>query len=148
MECEKYQVVCEKNLKSLKAGTLNTILPNYLKKALSDASWDHILSMDDPDLMTEKWLDQFTEILDQIAPFRQRKVKNSYAPFIDKEVRQKMLLRDLHKKKHTKYKDPKDWLKYKQLRNEVNFEINVKKKSYFSQKLQESKGDIKETWEV
>ena len=59
-----------------------------------------------------------------------------------------MLLRDLHKKKHTKYKDPKDWLKYKQLRNEVNFEINVKKKSYFSQKLQESKGDIKETWKV
>ena len=54
--------------------------------------------MDDPDLMTEKWLDQFTEILDQIAPFRQRKVKNSYAPFIDKELRQKMLLRDLHKK--------------------------------------------------
>ena len=28
----KYQVVCEKNLKSLKAGTLNTIPPNYLKK--------------------------------------------------------------------------------------------------------------------
>ena len=43
--------------------------------------------MDDPDLMTEKWLDQFTEILDQIAPFRQRKVKNSYAPFIDKELK-------------------------------------------------------------
>ena len=52
------------------------------------------------------------------------------------------------REKHTKYKDPKDWLKYKQLRNEVNFEINVKKESYFSQKLQESKGDIKETWKV
>ena len=77
--------------------------------------------------MSEKWLDQFTEILDQIALFKQQKVKNSYAPFIDKELKHKMLQRDLYKKRHTKHRDPDDWLRYKQLRNEVNFEMKAKK---------------------
>ena len=90
-----------KEPKIIKSRDTKHFTPELFKKAVSDASWDHILSMDDPDLMTEKWLDQFTEILDQIAPFRQRKVKNSYAPFIDKELRQKMLLR--YKKKEKTY---------------------------------------------
>ena len=70
--------------------------------------------------MSEEWTDQFTKILDQIALFKLRKVKNSYTPFIDKDPRQRMLLHDLYKKKHTKYHDPDDWLKYKQIRNEIN----------------------------
>ena len=73
--------------------------PELSREALTKAFWDHILNEDDPSIMSERWLDQFTEILDQIAPTMSRKVKNSYAPFIDKELRHKMLLRDLHKKK-------------------------------------------------
>ena len=42
------------------------------------------------------------------------------------------------------------WLRYKQIRNEVNFEnkMKAKRKSYFSQKLEENRGNIKETWKV
>ena len=75
------------------------------RKALSEASWEHILTAIDPNTMSELWLDQFTDILDQIAPFKQRKVKNCYAPYIDKDLRQTMLLRDFYKKKHAKFKD-------------------------------------------
>ena len=74
--------------------------PELFRKALSEASWEYILSAEDPNTMSEKWLDQFTEILDQIAPFKQWKVKNSYAPFIDKELKHKMLQRDLYKVTH------------------------------------------------
>ena len=99
-------------------------------------------------MMSERWLDQFTEILDQIAPTMSRKVKNSYALFIDKELRHKMLLRDLHKKRNTRLHDLSDWLNYKQLRNEVTLELKAKRKSYFSHTLEESQGNIKETWKV
>ena len=122
--------------------------PNRFRKALSEASWDHILSLDDPHDISEKWLEQFTKILDQIAQFKLRKVKNTYVPFIDKDSRQKMLLSDPYKKKHTKYHDPDDWLKYKQIRNEINVEMKTKRNSYFSQKLEDSPSDIKETWRV
>ena len=93
--------------------------------------------------MSERWLDQFMEILDQIPPTMSRKVKNSYAPFIDKELRHKMLLRDLRKKRHTRLHDLSDWLNYKQLRNEVTVELKAKRKSYFSQKLKRVKAILK-----
>ena len=122
--------------------------PELFRKALTKAFWDHILNEDDPSIMSERLLDQFTEFLDQIATTMSRKVKNSYAPFIDKEPRHKMRLRDLHKKRHTRLYDSSNWLNYKQLRNEVTFELKAKRKSYFSQKLEESQGNIKETWKV
>ena len=102
----------------------------------------------DPNTMSELWLDQFTGILDQIAPFKQRKVKNSYAPYIDKDLRQSMLLRDFYKKQHAKFKDPSDWSAHKKLRNETNSKIKFKRKSSFSQKLEESRGNIKDIWKI
>ena len=59
-----------------------------------------------------------------------------------------MLPRDFYKKKHAKFKDPSDWLAYKKLGNEANFKIKFKRKSYFSQKLKESRGSIKDTWKI
>ena len=74
--------------------------PELSRKALTKAFWDHILNEDDPNIMSEKWLDHFTEILCQIALPMSRKVKNSYAPFIDMKLRHKMLPHDLHEKIH------------------------------------------------
>ena len=122
--------------------------PKIFRKALSEASWEHILTAMDPNTMSELWFDQFTNILDQIAPFKQRKVKNCYAPYIDKDLRQTTLLRDFYKKKHAKFKDPSDWSAYKKLRNEANSQKKLKRKSYFSQKLEESRGNIKDTWKI
>ena len=59
-----------------------------------------------------------------------------------------MVLRDFYKKKHAKFKDPSDWSAYKKLRNEANSKIKFKRKSYFSQKLEESRGNIKDTWKI
>ena len=64
------------------------------RKALTKDFWDRILNEIDPSIMSERWLDQFMEILDL-----SRNGNNSYAPFVDKELRHKMLLRDLHRKK-------------------------------------------------
>ena len=50
--------------------------------------------------------------------------------------------------KNTKNHEPDDWLKYKQIKNEINVEMKTKKNSYFSQKLEDCRGDIKETWRV
>ena len=59
-----------------------------------------------------------------------------------------MFLRDLYKKKHSKYGSINDWITYKNLKNKVNVMIKSKRKSYFSQKLHDVKGDSKETWRV
>ena len=59
-----------------------------------------------------------------------------------------MLPQDFYKKKHAKFKNPSDWLAYKKLRNEANYKIKLKRKSYFSQKLEESRGNVKDTQKI
>ena len=53
-----------KDPKVINCRNTKTYTPDLFRKALSEASWDHILSLDDPHDMSEKWLNQFTEILD------------------------------------------------------------------------------------
>ena len=77
-----------------------------------------------------------------------RNVRNTYAPYIDNELKQKIFHRDLFRKKHSKYKDPNDWTQYKRIKNEINVGLKNKKKLYFSKKLEHSRGDSKETWKI
>ena len=90
--------------------------PEIFRKAIYEVSLEHILNAKDSDNMSELWLDQFTEILDQIVPLKQRKVKNRCAPYIDKDLRQT-----------------------------ANFKIKLKRKSYFSQKREKSRNNVKNT---
>ena len=110
--------------------------------------WDKIINLDNLHQCSREWERNFVNILDKHAPFKHRKVRNNYASYIDHELRHKMFLRNLYKKKHSKYGDANDWITYKNLKNEVNVMMNSKRKSYFSQELHEAKGDSKETWRV
>ena len=60
--------------------------PEIFRKTLSEVFWEHILSCG----LTSSQIFYTTEI----APFKQRKVKNSYAPYIDKDLRQTILLQE------------------------------------------------------
>ena len=91
---------------------------------------------------------KFLSILDRHAPYRQRKVKNSYAAYIDKDLRHKMFLRDLFKKQFNKSRNSDDWQKFTKLGNEVNSLKHVKKRAFYTQKIDKTRGDIKGTWKV
>ena len=98
--------------------------------------------------MSHDWEKRFLSVLDKHAPFCQRKVRDCHAPYIDKDLRHKMFLRDLHKKRFSAPRNTDDWQKFNKLRNEVNSLKSLKKRSHYSQTLEESRGDIKGTWEV
>ena len=121
---------------------------NEFMLSLKQVDWKVILEGEDINTMSTKFEDQFIAILDKHAPLRERKVKNSYAPYIDHELRHKMFIRDLHKKRFNKSRNPDDWARFKKLRNEINSMRMKKKTEYFSKKLQENKGDVKGTWKV
>ena len=77
--------------------------------------WNEIINLDDLHQYSREWERNFVNISDKHAPFKHRNVRNSYAPYIDHELRQ-MFLRDLDKKKHSKYRDADDWITYKNLK--------------------------------
>ena len=98
--------------------------------------------------MSHDWEKTFLSVSDKHAPFCQRKVINCHGSYIDKDLRHKMFLQDLHKKRFNAFINTDDWQKFKKLRNEVNSLQSLKRCSHYSQRLQESRGDIEGTWEV
>ena len=98
--------------------------------------------------MSLEWEKEFIRVLDKHALIRQRKVRNSYAPYIDKELKHKMFMRDFDKKRFSKTKNTDDWKFYRDFRNTANVEKRKKKKAFYSHKLDESKNDIKSTWKL
>ena len=136
----------KKEPKIIKSRQLKHYKPESFREDLATADWESLMDIEDVDLMSFEWERLFLKILDRHAPIRQRKVRNTYAPHINSELRRKMFLRDYYKKKHRYTKSEHDWQQYKKLRNAVNIENAKTKTDYFMQKLGEANSDIKETW--
>ena len=115
---------------------------------LRKIDWEATLEHGDIDKISYEWESKFLSVLDKHAPFHQRKVRNSHPTNIDKDLRHKMFLRDLHKKRFNASRNPDDWLRLKKLRNEVNSLKHIKKRTFYTQKVDETRGDIKGTWKV
>ena len=115
---------------------------------LRKIDWEATLEHGDIDKTSCEWESKFLSVLDKHAPFRQRKVRNSHPAYIDKDLRHKMFLRDLHKKRFNASRNPDDWLRLKKLRNEVNSLKHIKKRTFYTQKVNETRGDIKGTWKA
>ena len=52
------------------------------------------------------------------------------------------------KRKAIASNDPRDWAKYKKLRNTINNNIKTSKASYFSNAFSQSKGNSRKTWQT
>ena len=134
--------------KVVKTRQLKNYNPEKFRQNLEQVNWKNILKLSDVNEMSLEWEKQFISILDWHSPYRQRKVRNTFAPYIDKDLRHKMFLRDLYKKRFNKKKSHEDWKQFRQLKNAVNREKPKKKREYFSKTLNENRGDIKGTWKT
>ena len=56
--------------------------------------------------------------------------------------------RDAAKRKAMASNDPRDWAKYKKLRNTINNNIKTSKASYYSNAFSQSKGNSRKTWQT
>ena len=110
---------------------------------LRKIDWEATLEHGDIDKISCEWESKFLFVLDKHAPFRQRKVRNSHPTYIDKDLRHKMFLQDLHKKRFNASRNPDDWLRFKKLRNEVNSLKHIKKCTFYTQKVNETRGGYK-----
>ena len=63
-------------------------------------------------------------------------------PYIDRDLKHNMFLRDFYKQRFNKTKNPEDWKLFQTFRNITNVEKRKKKKTFYSDKLNESKNDM------
>ena len=61
-----------------------------------------------------------------------------------------MRLRDFHKKKAVKHNAQNHWIKYKELRNKVNYEIRKAKTKFFCNKIEDcaQSNDLGQSWKL
>ena len=145
----KITTVTRKEPKLIKYRSLKHHNPIKFGEDLLNTDWTRILGLKDIHQCSREWERKSVDLLNKHAPFKHRNVRNTYAPYIDNELKQKMFCGDLFKKKHSKYKDPNDWTQYKRIKNELNVELKNKIKALlFSEKLEHSMGDSKEIWKI
>ena len=119
---------------------------------LSDVSGiclEHMFQQtDDINTLVNDWSALFSLIIEKHAPLREMRVFEKYCPWVDKDLKGLMMTRDRLKKAACKSKSPILVDSYRQARNKVN-SLNIQlKKQYFSTKLSECKGNMKESWKT
>ena len=114
---------------------------------ISSVDWNLIIQRSaDLDSAVENWTNMLSLIIEKHAPLRQRRVSDRYCPWITSELKTTMRSRDKLKKSAVKHGSALLMQAYRHIRNRVN-SLNTKlKKAYFSQKIADCQGNMKETW--
>ena len=100
---------------------------------------------DDPNVLWADWKKKFLDVVNFHAPLRTRCARIRKAPCINLELKKDMRDRDAAKRKAMASNDPRDWAKYKKLRNTINNNIKTSKASYYSYAFSQCKGNSRKT---
>ena len=106
-------------------------LPNYEKYNIKKAYNDFLFR-------------KLIKVVNNISPLKAMRIKNTSTEWFDREIAEKLSIRDKLFKKFKSSRLNIDWEIYKEARNEVQRTIKQKKKQYLQEKLSEN--ITKKTW--
>ena len=89
-----------------------------------------------------------TNIIDDHAPVKTRKIKYNHVPYMNSELRKAINVRNMLRRKHNQIKSDENWNKYKKYRNYVN---SLRRKSfqyYVHIKCKQKYTNGKEYWNI
>ena len=88
------------------------------------------------------------EVVNNIAPLKTARIKDTSNEWFDREIAEKLSIREKILKKLNPSRLSIDWEIYKEARNDVQKTIKQKKKTYFEEKLSENIAKPKEIWQT
>ena len=115
---------------------------------MNDAPWHTAFIFDETDDIVDAWYKIFTNVLDDYAPIKQKRVKKISQPkwFTD-DLKNEIQRRDYLLKKAKKTQNADDWSHYRKARNK-NELISMTKRDYFKTKVAESRQNPKKLWNL
>ncbi len=116
--------------------------------ALKDVNFPNYEDFTDIDLGYSDFIDNLMNVINNIAPIKQSKVKSNSQDWFDGEIAEKIAIRDKLFKKYKKSRLHIDKDLYKDARNQVQNVIKRKKKTFFENKLKENIAKPKELWKT
>ena len=145
----KFRGGVEKNHKMITTRSMKYFEENAFLSDVAGICWENALSQtDDIDVLVKDFSELFSLIIDKHAPIKSLRVSERYCPWINKGLRELMRDRDKLKKTAVKSGSPNLMSAYRQLRNKVN-KMNVElKRQYFSDKILQFEGNMKDSWKT
>ena len=126
-------------------------LKNYSQdifiEKLQVLDWTPVLSCTDVNEAWNRFKVMFTQIINEVAPLKEIRVKHRTEPWINNEILESMRERDKILYHSNRNKSDTDLrLKYNELRNKVTTMCRKAKASYFCNKIEEYKDNPKLLW--
>ena len=100
------------------------------------------------DLALFTWNKMFSEVADQHAPVKRRRVKGTPLPWMNSQISDTMKERDWAHRKARKSNSARHWSMYAKLRNKVNGLVRTAKSKYYCDMIEEAKGDSEKVWKA
>ena len=88
------------------------------------------------------------KVVNNISPLKAMRIKNTSTEWFDREIAEKLSIRDKLFKKFKSSRLNIDWEIYKEARNDIQRTIKEKKKQYLEEKLSENIAKPKELWQT
>ena len=121
---------------------------NFLRD-VSNMPWDIIVrSCGTLDENIDNFIEVLLLLIERDAPLQQRRVSQKYCPWLTSDFHKLRKSRDKLKKAAIKSKSNYIMASYRHLRNKVNSLNKRLKKDYYSSKIQENVGNLKQTWKI
>lgn len=148
-------IYCTRKVTKVKVNIHNTIkirsMRSYSKdmllKCLQKTDWSNIVNSTNVNHAWGEFKRLFLEILDEIAPIKEIRLKCHTEPWMNNEILNNIYQRDKYVYSFRKDKSNKDvFNKYGKLRNKIQRDIKKAKSNYFQNKVNECKNDLKKLW--
>ena len=122
---------------------------NEFLKELHSLPFNQIrLVSNDANKMWLMWKNLFLSALNKHAPITSMRLRDNKAPYITSELKSLIRQRDYLKAKANKTGSKYFYRAFVNVRNQAKGLLHKLRKSYYSQKVEECKGDMKATWKV
>ena len=152
---DHFMIYCTRKVTRSQAGKCNSIkirsMKHYSKELLTEKlqciSWEPVLQCTEVNEAWEKFRTIVTQVMDDIAPEKEIKIKSRTEPWINNEILELMYERDEALRKANQNKsDTSLRSKYNKLRNQVTNTARKSPANYFQNKVEENKNSHKLLW--
>ena len=143
----KFQGGSKRQHKVIKTRQMKHFDENSFLQDLALIDWKtHLRSSADINSIVEKITSLISGVIQKYAPLVERRVSERYTPWISEDLKYLFKARDKIKVSAVKNKSEILMSAYRQMRNKATKMNREAKRVYFSEKLQASQGNLKETW--
>ena len=111
---------------------------NVINNELLNINWDGVYNSNSPNQSLNVMKSILKDSIDRHVPFVTKRLKGRKSPWMSKESKRHVNIRDQLYRKACKLKKQLDWVSYKRKRNFVKNEIQRTKKNFISKELRDT----------